>query len=264
MAKKRLIYTFLFDGRDCVLSRNFRLQKIGPINWIKKSFNTESIPFSIDELVLLNVSRNDNNKKIFFEIVLDFGREFLVPITVGGKISSIEDAHIALRSGADKIIVNSSIFSNPDFVTDLVKRFGSQFVVGSIDYLNNSGQHVVYTDNGYVQQELSLFESIDKALKLNVGELYLTSIEKDGTGTGLDVDILAKVVAKSPVPIIASGGAGNYQHIENCFKETNCSGVSTANLFNFLGNGLLETRKYLINQNVNMASWEIDHTRFIK
>lgn len=258
MAKKRLIYTFLFDGRYCVLSRNFRLQKIGSIDWIKESFKTESIPFSIDELVLLNVSRNLDDKKEFYDLVSQFSAELLAPLAVGGMISSIDDVHMALRSGADKIIVNSSINSNPEFVTGLVNRFGSQFVVGSIDYRSQNGQHVVYVDGGNIQVGVPLFEYIDLAIELNIGELYLTSIDRDGTGMGLDVDVVTKVVDRSSVPITASGGAGNYHHIADCFRETNCSAVSTANLFNFLGNGLLETRKYLVSQKIDLADWKID------
>jgi imidazole glycerol-phosphate synthase subunit HisF len=255
MVKKRLIFTYLFDGENCMLSRNFRLQKVGTVDWIKKHYNFESIAFSIDELILINVSRNNSKIHEFCNVISDLSKFFLMPIAAGGNIRSFEDAKAILRSGADKIILNTPLFNDRELVEKLINSFGSQCIVASIDYLKQNGDTNIYINNGKDKLDINVYDGIRFVIKQNVGEIYLTSMEKDGTGMGFDIDVLKNAVALSPVPIIASGGAGDYLHIAECFKKTGTTAVSTANLFNFLGNGLHETRKYLIKNGFSLAEW---------
>ncbi len=255
MVKKRLIFTYLFDGENCVLSRNFRLQKVGTVDWIKKHYSFESIAFSIDELVLINVSRNEHKIDQFCHVISNLSRFFLMPIAAGGHVRSFDDAKMLLRSGADKIILNSPLFTNVNLVKQIADSFGSQCIEASIDYLKQNDKTNIYVNNGKDKLNLSVQDGINLVLKQNVGEIYLTSMEKDGTGMGFDIDVLKHAVIQSSVPIIASGGAGDYMHIAQCFSETGITAVSTANLFNFLGNGLFETRQYLINNGFSLAKW---------
>ena len=238
-----------------MLSRNFRLQKVGTVDWIKKHYSFDSIAFSIDELILINVSRNEDKINQFCDVITNLSRFFLMPIAAGGNVRSFEDAKAILRSGADKIILNTPLFNDRELVKKLINSFGSQCIVASIDYLKQNGDTNIYINNGKDKLDLNIYDGIRFVLKQNVGEIYLTSIEKDGTGMGFDIDVLKNAVTQSSVPIIASGGAGDFYHIADCFTKTGTSAVSTANLFNFLGNGLYETRKYLIDNGLNMAKW---------
>ena len=257
MVKNRLIFTLLLKNGTFVLSRNFKLQSVGDLDWIKKYYNFETIAFSIDELIVLNVERGKKNIIQFAENLLKLSKLCFAPIAAGGGIRTIEDARLILNSGADKLIVNTPLVTEQKFVINLKKTFGSQCVVASIDYKKLEGKTEVIIDNGSKNTGLTLEKAVKNAQVLGVGEIYITSIEKDGTGQGLDLDAIHKIGELSTVPIIASGGVGNYDHIAVGMEKGGVKAVSTANLFNFLGNGLAEARKHLLERNMNMAEWKV-------
>jgi cyclase len=257
MLKSRLIFALLMKNGSYQLSRNFNLQDVGDLNWIKKHYNFDAIAFSIDELIVVNVERGEKNVDLFCENLLKLNENCFMPIAAGGGIRSIDDAYKILNSGADKIIVNTPLVKHHDLVKSLVETFGSQCVIASIDFKkDDDGKIDIIIENGNEKTGQTLKESISNVHDLHCGEIYLTSIEQDGTGYGYDLDVLKKVVDMSKIPVIASGGAGKYEHFADGIQKAGASAASTANLFNFIADGLIEVRNTMIDRKIDMATWD--------
>jgi len=240
------------------LSRNFNLQDVGDLNWIKKYYNFNAIAFSIDELIVVNVERGGKNVDLFCKNLLKLNENCFMPIAAGGGIRSIDHAYKILNSGADKIIVNTPLVTQPKLVKSLVQTFGSQCIIASIDFKKyDEWKTDVFIENGSEITDQSLEEAVKNAHNLGCGEIYLTSMEQDGTGYGYDLSILQHVVTISKIPVIASGGAGKYEHFAEGIQRAGASAVSTANLFNFIADGLIEVRKTMIQKGLKMAYWDL-------
>ena len=246
MLRKRVIFTLIYNEGFFMQSRNFRLQKVGDINWLQKFYKFNQIAFSLDELIILNTNRDEKNMESFSKIVSSLVENTFIPIAVGGGIRSVEDAQLLFQSGADKIVLNTKLYESPELVSQLVERYGSQSVVASIDYKKNGDSIDIYTQNGT--------NRIDKSLEEYL--LYLNSIEKDGPGFGYDLSLVETVKKVINVPLIIAGGAGNEKHFSEALQKTEIDAVATANLFNFIGNGLPNARKYLLNLGFNIANWD--------
>lgn len=256
MLKKRLIFTLLWQKGAYCLSRNFKLQTAGDLTWIKKHYNFQVIAFSIDELVVLNVARGDKGLESFAADVAELTRGCFVPLAAGGGIRSLGDARLLLNSGADKLVVNTPLYDQPDLVRELAQQFGRQCVVGSIDYKRTERGTEVFTQNGARPTGKSVEEAVAHAQGLGVGEIYLTSIERDGTGQGYDMGTLLRAIEASRVPLIASGGVGNFDHLADWLVQERASAAATANIFNFLGAGLIEARHHIAGRGIPLAQWE--------
>ncbi len=252
MLKKRLIFTLHYCNGMFALSRNFRLQNVGDINWLKKNYNFAETAKYLDELIVLNVRPSNSNKENFAEILKEISKDCFVPISAGGGISSIEDAKLLLKNGADKIVINSALHNNISLVTNLGKNFGSQCVVGSIDFIINGQKIEIYINNGTKLVSENINEYLTTIKSLPVGEVFINSISKDGTGTGLDLNLFKFIDINLNIPLIFSGGVGNWSHFYEGFKNKNIDAVSTANLFNFVSDGIKTSRKNLINNNINL------------
>lgn len=256
MLKKRIIFTLLAEDGYFVLSRNFTLQKAGDLDWLKDFYDFDSIAFSIDELIVLDVSRGERDKEKFAALLGEISRNCFMPIGAGGGVRSPEDASFFLNSGADKVVVNTLLFSDPDLVRDLVKKFGAQCIVASIDYKTlDSGATEVFVENGGRSAGMNVAAAIAHVQRLGVGEIYLTSINRDGTGRGLDLKEIAGAADGVTCPLIASGGAGTFDHIADALKAPAISAVSTANLFNFMSDNLTEARQWVIGSGTPLARW---------
>jgi cyclase len=257
MLKSRLIFALLMRNGSYQLSRNFNLQDVGDLSWIRKHYNFNAIAFSIDELIVVNVERGEKNVDLFCEKLLLLNENCFMPIAAGGGIRSLDDAYKILNSGADKIIVNTPLITQPDLIKDLVSTFGSQCVIASIDFKKyDDGQIRVFIENGSKPLDMSLDDAVENAHDLGCGEIYLTSMEQDGTGYGYDLEILKHVVDISKIPVIASGGAGKYEHFADGVQKAGASAVSTANLFNFIADGLIDVRTTMIKRDIDMARWD--------
>ena len=255
MLKKRLIFTLLMQNENYMLSRNFKLQSVGDINWLRNRYEFESLAFAIDELVVLNVPRGEKNMKRFAEQLMDLVQICFMPVAAGGGITSLEDAYLLFNAGADKLIINSALYQDKTVVEDIVQTFGGQAVVASIDYKTVDGLDHVLTCNGSVDTGLTVFEAVALVEKIGVGEIYLTSIERDGTGQGYDLKMVKEVAEKTRIPVIASGGVGKPEHLLQGIVEGEVQAVSTANLFNFIGNGLTNARTELRSHGVQLPLW---------
>jgi cyclase len=256
MLRKRIIFSLIFSDGFYNQSRNFRLQKVGQLNWLEKNYKFQKIATSLDELIVLNATKGDNAISAFATEISNLVNDVFIPIAAGGGIRSLEDAELLFKSGADKIVLNSILYLDPDLVKELVKKYGAQSIVASIDYKNRNGINEVYIKNGMNKLNISLLEYISYLESLNIGEIYLNSIDKDGTGFGYDFDTIKFVASQVQVPLIIAGGAGNENHLMEGLKISGVSAVATANLFNFVGDGLLLARRRIIMSGANVAKWE--------
>lgn len=258
MLRKRIIFTLIYNQNYFMQSRNFRLQKVGDIAWLEKNYQFQKISFSIDELIILNATRTDKCISSFAETVSKISENVFIPIAAGGGINSIAEAEILFKQGADKIVLNTLLIKNPKNVAQLIEKYGSQSIIASIDYKKNAnGTNEVFTENGNTKIDLSLPEYISYLENLGVGEIYLNSIDKDGTGFGYDIETIDQIDNLN-IPLIIAGGAGNEKHLLEGLKFEHVSAVATANLFNFIGNSLPIARQKILENKINIAKWEFD------
>jgi cyclase len=262
MLKNRLIFTLLYNNGTHMLSRNFRLQTVGNLEWVKEYYNFNAIAFSIDELVVLNVERGQKNIEKFSEYLIRLSKDYFLPISAGGGIRSLEDAYKLLNSGVDKLIVNTPIIEQPELVSSLAKTFGSQCVVASIDCKKGQDNYYVYIHDGSQNTGLTVEEVLGKAEKLGAGEIYLTSIDRDGTGQGYDIELIRRTSNLTKLPIIASGGVGKYEHFIYCMKNGYATATATANIYNFIVDGLIKARQNIQKQGIELATWDYNLQKF--
>lgn len=256
MLKKRIIFTLLYDSGSFMLSRNFRLQRVGNLDWLQRHYNFAHVSFFIDELIVLDVTRKERNLEDFCHTLQALTTGCFVPIAAGGGVRSLDQARSLLRSGADKIVVNSPLFDQPDLVQAIASSFGQQCVVGSVDMKRKAnGTYQIYTQSGSHPLEQSPQTALQWLSQDWVGELYLNSIDRDGTGQGYDFDLLDQLPVDCSVPVILAGGVGNGQQLAVGFADSRVDAVATAHLFNFVGDGLQRARQTLINQGANLPVW---------
>ncbi|MDP3651338.1 MAG: HisA/HisF-related TIM barrel protein [Rhodoferax sp.] len=258
MLKKRLIFTLLYCQGQFMLSRNFRLQNVGNLNWLRTNYNFSHISFSIDELVVLDVTRQDRNTDTFCDALKALSEGCFVPIAAGGGVRTIEHARALLRSGADKVVINSALYGNNDFVSDLASEFGQQCVVASMDIKRTTeGAYQAISECGSKRLEGTATRWVEKISRDAVGEIYLNSIDQDGTGQGYDVQILDLLPKDMSKPVILAGGVGNAAHLAEGLADPRVDAVATAHLFNFVGDGLKHARNSLISSGVDLPIWNI-------
>jgi cyclase len=250
MLTKRLIFTLLYDSGSFMLSRNFRLQKIGDLDWLEVNYGFSTVGYAIDELVVIDVSRQSRNTPQFCEDLKQLTRDCFAPITAGGGIRTLEHVHQLLRSGADKVVINTSLHDQPELVEEIATEFGRQCIVASIDVQKIDGTYQVFKNNGTVKVGESLEHVLLKCAGLPVGEIHIESIDRDGTGNGLDLEILEFVKHVKDLPLILMGGIGNADHIIAGLKDNRVDAVATGNLLNFMGDGLARARELAINGGV--------------
>jgi len=251
MLKQRVIFTLIYDNGIFNQSRNFRLQRVGDINWLENNYKFQNIAFSIDELIVLNAAKGDKNLIKFSKTLNRLVDDVFIPVAAGGGVVSMDDVKLLFDNGADKIVMNTALYNDKNLIKNIVKHYGKQSIIASIDYSSND----VFINNGTEKIDISLQEYISYVESLDVGEIYLNSIEKDGTGFGYDLNTIEKIADQVNVPLIIAGGAGNEQHLLTGISVKNVSAVATANLFNFMGNGLPKAREYMIKNNCNLVSW---------
>jgi len=250
MLTKRLIFTLLYDSGSFMLSRNFRLQKIGDLDWLEDNYGFSTVGYAIDELVVIDVSRQSRNTPQFCEDLKQLTRDCFAPITAGGGIRTLEHVHQLLRSGADKIVINTSLHDQPELVEEIATEFGRQCIVASIDVQKIDGTYQVFKNNGTIKVGESLEHVLLKCAGLPIGEIHIESIDRDGTGNGLDLEILEFVKHVKDLPLILMGGIGNADHIIAGLKDNRVDAVATGNLLNFMGDGLARARELAINGGV--------------
>jgi cyclase len=197
-----------------------------------------------DELVFLDISASPDARRTTLEMVGRVAESIFIPFTVGGGIRAVEDAGAALRAGADKVSVNTAAVRDPALVSRLAESFGSQCVVAAVDVRRRNGRLTVVVNGGREETPLEAIEWIRRLESLGAGEILLTSMDRDGTGQGYDLDLLREASGAVTLPVIASGGAGNLGHLAEAF-EAGAHGVLAATIFHFQGSTLPEARAFL-------------------
>jgi len=264
MLKKRVIFTLLYNNGFFVLSRNFRLQIVGNIEWLQRNYDFSKIALSIDELIVLDVSRESRQQEKFCNHIKLLTAGCFVPISAGGGVRTLKHARELLRSGADKIVVNTILFDDSDVIRKIASEYGSQCIIASIDAKFHENGYGVWVDNGSRQLDMPLISWIEYLLSLPIGEIYINSMDRDGTGQGYDLALLENFPETVRVPVILAGGAGQYAHFAKVLSDNRVDAVATAHLFNFLGDSLEKARQKLIEENFDLAVWNTEDLGLIK
>ena len=249
MLKKRIIPCLdIKDGRT-VKGINFEgLRDAGdPVDLAK--FYSEN---GADELVFLDITATQEGRKTTIDMVRKVAQEVNIPFTVGGGVSSIEDAYQLLNNGADKISVNSSAVRNPQLISDLAARFGNQCVVLAIDAKYTAGKWIVFLSGGKIPTELDLFEWAKKGVGFGAGEILFTSMDNDGTKSGFAIEALDQLSKTVNVPIIASGGCGSMEHFREVFEKSNVDAALAASVFHFGEIAIPELKSYLKENSIDV------------
>lgn len=255
MLRKRIIFTLIYSDDFFMQSRNFRLQKVGDLKWLETNYKFQKISFSLDELIVLNASKESKDIEKFALNISKLVKNVFIPIAAGGGIKNLNDAELLFKSGADKIVINSMFLENPELIHELVDIYGSQSIVASIDYKLVENKNIVFINDGSKNTEILLVDYISYLNSFNIGEIYLNSIDKDGTGFGYDLNIIHEIGDKMAMPLIIAGGAGNDRHLLEGLQLKWVSAVATANLFNFIGDGLPNARINILKTGENIANW---------
>ncbi len=231
MLKKRLIACLVWSKGMIVQSIGFKhTNVVGNAITAVDFFNT----WAVDEIVILNASREDEYAPEFLQVIEGLSERCFVPLTAGGWITDCDNIRELLANGADKVIVNTHGFRHPDFITRASTKFGRQCIVVSIDTrLNEQGFHEVYIDRGREPTGMDAVTWAKTAEAKGAGELFVTSIDQDGARNGYDCELLSIISDQVDIPVIASGGVGEWAHMVDGITRGKADAVSAANIFHF-------------------------------
>ena len=249
MLTKRIIPCLDIKNGRTVKGVNFvDLKDAGdPVELAKKYAETGA-----DELVFLDISATEERRKTLVDLVREVAKAINIPFTVGGGISSVEDVEILLKNGADKASINSSAVKRPELINELAAAFGSQCVVVAIDAKQIEGEWIVHLVGGKVPTDIKLFDWAKEVEKRGAGEILFTSMNNDGTKNGFANEALARLSELVNIPIIASGGAGTIQHFADTFVKGKADAALAASVFHFGEIPILELKKELRKQNIEV------------
>ncbi len=243
MKKVRIISRLDVKGENVVKGIQFEcLRVMGKPNDMAKEYYDQAA----DEIIYTDIVANLYQRNNLLEIVDETTDDINIPMTVGGGIRSVSDIKKILFSGADKVTINTAAINNPYLITEGARLFGSQCIVVSIEAKNTGpGKWEAYTDNGRERTGKDVLEWAREAEQLGAGELLLTSVDKDGTETGFDYELLKKVCSNVSIPVIASGGAGSHEDILRCITECKPDGIAVGSILHYRKTGIYEIKEYL-------------------
>lgn len=243
MLKIRIIPTLLWEGFGLVKGVGFdSWRHIGSVLPAVKVYNSRDV----DELILVDITANQESRGPDYGSIKEFTSECFVPFTVGGGITKINQIQEILSVGADKVCINSASYTNPSLIEEAVKIFGSQCIVGSIDFrMIDKGYFECYSHSGKVATGKEPVIWAQELERLGVGEIIVTSIDRDGTMQGYELGIIKKITASVDIPVIASGGAGNYHDMLCVIQNCGVSAVAASSMFQFTQQTPSEAKKYL-------------------
>jgi cyclase len=243
MLSKRLIACLDVRNGCVVKGINFEaLREAGDPAALARRYNTEGI----DEVVVLDVTATLEGRRAFEATIRAVSRELFIPLTVGGGIRTESDAAAALDAGADKVGVNSAALADPALLTRLAARYGSQAVVVAIDAKRLEGRFDVFARSGSASTGRDAVEWAVEAESRGAGEVLLTSIDRDGTRAGFDCGLTAAVSGAVSIPVIASGGAGTFDHFADVFSEGRADAALAASVFHYAEHAVADLKRYLL------------------
>lgn len=209
----------------------------------------------VDEIVMLDVTRNGGDNRAFLDVVSQFAGECFVPLAVGGGIRSLDDVRRFMAVGADKVVVNSGAVERPALITEIAGAYGAQCVVLSIDARRKpdggpGGEYEVFAGCGGTPTGLEPAEWAKRGEELGAGEIMITSIERDGSLQGYDLELCKRVSDAVTVPVLALGGAGSWKHFVEGIEKGGASAVCTQNIYHFTENSILSAKKFLADRGI--------------
>lgn len=214
-----------------------------------QAFATRYYEQGADELLYIDIVASLYGRNNLTDIVRRTAQNVFIPITVGGGIRSVEDVKEILRCGADKVAINTAATKRPELITEVSRRFGSQCMVLSIEAQRiGPGQWEVFTDNGREKTGRNVLEWVEQAVELGAGEVLLTSVDQEGTRKGFDLELVHAVSTRVPVPVIACGGMGTLEHLQQVITEGKADAVAMADALHYGRISLDEMRTRLIQQ----------------
>ncbi|MDP8253664.1 MAG: imidazole glycerol phosphate synthase subunit HisF [Candidatus Kaelpia aquatica] len=243
MLTKRIIPCLDVKGGRVVKGINFvNLKDAGDPVEQAKVYNAQGA----DELVFLDIAASFEDRGPMLEIITKTAEQVFIPLTVGGGVRSIDDIRELLKAGADKVSINTAAVKSPGLIKESAVEFGSQCIVVAIDAKKEEeGRWEVYITGGRTSSGLDAIEWVKEIEELGAGEILLTSMDRDGTKDGYDLELTKKVVAAVNIPVIASGGAGELEHLYQAFNITDCDAVLAASIFHYGECTIKEAKEYL-------------------
>ena len=198
-----------------------------------------------DEICFLDITASNENRDTIYEVVEKTSKKCFVPLTVGGGVRSIDDINKLLNCGADKVSINTAAVQNSKVVLESSKKFGSQCIVVAIDAKKNGKNWEVFTHGGRNSTGIDALEYANKMEECGAGELLVTSMDRDGTQIGYDIELMSKISSRVNIPVIASGGVGNLDHLVEGIKFGKASAVLAASIFHYGKHSIKEAKEYL-------------------
>ncbi|HBC75172.1 MAG TPA: imidazole glycerol phosphate synthase subunit HisF [Candidatus Wallbacteria bacterium] len=251
MLKVRVIPTILLKNECVVKGVGFdSWRRIGTILPAIKVYTARQV----DELIIVDITATNDNRDPDYDEIENFSRECFVPLTIGGGIKNIGQVKKILRAGADKVCVNSAAYETPELITEIASSFGVQCVVASIDAKKVGGVYKCFSNCAKTETPYEAAEWAKKLEQLGAGEILITSIERDGTMSGYDHELIRCVSQNVKIPVIASGGAGCYEDMLRALSEGGASAVAAASMFHFTQNTPVEAKKYLSEKGVSVRN----------
>ncbi len=240
---KRIIPCLDVDNGRVVKGVNFiNIIDAGDPREVAKKYDLEGA----DELVMLDITASSDKREITYKTIEEIASEIFIPLTIGGGVRSLEDIKALLRSGADKVSINTAGVENPDFIKEAASKFGSQCIVLAIDAKlkeNQNDSWEVVTYGGRKRTGIDVLEWVNLAEEMGAGEILLTSMDKDGTKEGFDNKLNSKITSSISIPVIASGGAGNIDHLIDAIKLGSVDAVLAASIFHFSEHSIQEAKR---------------------
>jgi len=250
MLKKRIIPCLDINNGRVVKGINFvNLIDAGDPAEQAKIYNDNGA----DEICFLDITASNEDRNIILEIVKKTSEKCFVPLTVGGGVRNLDDIKNLLHAGADKVSINTAAVNNNNLIKDGAEKFGSQCIVVAVDAKKiNNNKWEVFTHGGRKGTGLDVLDYVKKMESLGAGEILLTSMDRDGTKKGYDLDLTKKVSNTIKIPVIASGGVGNLEHLFEGFKIGKASAVLAASIFHFGEFSIQDAKKYLDSKGISV------------
>ena len=242
MLSKRIIACLDVRDGKVVKGVNFEgLRDAGDPAVLARRYNTDGI----DEIVILDVTATVEGRQARANTIAAVAREIFLPLAVGGGIRSEEDAAAAIEAGADKVSLNTAALERPELITTLAKKYGSQAVIVAIDAKKHGTGYAVFARSGQAAADRDAVEWARHATDMGAGEILLTSIDRDGTKSGFDCEMTAAVSDAVNIPVIASGGAGTFEHFTDVFTRGHADAALAASIFHFNEKNVSELKHFL-------------------
>ena len=209
-----------------------------------------------DELLFMDVVASLYERNSLHDIVSKTAKAIFIPLTVGGGIRTIDDIKEVLRAGADKVALNTAAIKNPNIIKEAAKKFGSSTIVIAIEAIKQTyGNYLAYTDNGREHTGVEVVDWAIRVAELGAGEIIITSVDKEGTGEGFDIELTKKISDSVSIPVIAHGGSGTKKQVEDIIKKSSVEAVAISSLFHY---------NYVLNQQNNLEQGKEGNIEFLK